>query len=151
MHIGVTATRWGATEQQLDVFSYIFTKLKGKWLHQGMCEGGDTQAHDLIRETRGDGITKIKGHPSLDKGHEVARDCEEMAEPKGHLDRNRDIVDESDVMIAMPHTAEEQKRGGTWYTIRHAKKVIKADNGMCKKLYIIKPDGKVDYFDKDKL
>jgi DNA polymerase/3'-5' exonuclease PolX len=105
--------------------------------------------HDMVREYDPQG--KIVGHPSLDKTHEVDRCCDEEREPKGHLERNRDIVAEVDLMIATPHQETEQQRGGTWYTVRQAKKAIKSGTAKCKKLYVVKPNGKVDYFDFDKL
>lgn len=40
-----------------------------------------------------------------------------------YLDRNREMVDGADVLIAFPKTAEEETRSGTWATIRYARKV----------------------------
>jgi hypothetical protein len=47
---------------------------------------------------------------------------DEVRVPKSYLERNRDIVDASDTMIAFPSTKHEVQRSGTWYTIKYAKK-----------------------------
>jgi hypothetical protein len=147
MDIGITGTRWGMTDEQKKIAIYIYEKLGGKSLHQGMCEGSDTEMHDMVREKFPD--SEIKGHPPINQEAFYAyRVCDQFAPPKDYLVRDRDIVDEVGALIATPKETTEQRRGGTWYTIRYAKKIIKADNGLCKKLYVIKPDGKVDYFDK---
>lgn len=149
MDIGITGTRWGMSDKQKEIAIYIYDKLEGSVLHQGMCEGSDTEMHDMVRGE----FPKhnIKGHPSIDKSHEIDRKCDNLADPKGHFERNREIVGESEVMLATPHESTEQQRGGTWYTVRYAKKIIKSGKGVCKKLYVVKPDGKVDYFDWKKL
>jgi hypothetical protein len=150
MNIGFTGSRWGMGEVRKPIVSYIADKLKVSKAGHGMCAGGDTEFHDLIRALKRK--VWIKGYPPTEQGKFfVNRKCDELQEPKEYLDRDRDIVDEADVMIATPETAEEKRRSGTWYTIRYAKKVIKSGKGKCKKLYIVKPDGKVDYFDYDKL
>ena len=51
--------------------------------------------------------------------------------------RNEHIVDEADVVVAAPATEMEQPRGGTWYTIRYARKVEKV-------LHVVGPDGTVE-------
>jgi hypothetical protein len=149
MHIGITGTRWGMSDRQKEIAIYIYEKFRGNYLHQGMCEGSDTEMHDMVREKFP--ASGIKGHPSIKKDYEINRVCDRYAEEKGHLERNREIVSEVEVMIATPHQSTEQQRGGTWYTIRYAKKIIKSGKGLCKKLYVIYPDGKVDYFDINNL
>ena len=55
---------------------------------------------------------------------------------KPPLDRNHDIVERCDLLIATPHTVEEQLRSGTWATIRYARKVHRPH-------YIIRPCGQL--------
>ncbi len=45
-----------------------------------------------------------------------------VLESKPYLERNRDIVDASEVLIACPSTREEVMRSGTWATVRYARK-----------------------------
>ena len=42
--------------------------------------------------------------------------------PKDYLERNHDIVDETDMLIATPGEEQEVQRSGTWATIRYARK-----------------------------
>jgi hypothetical protein len=51
-----------------------------------------------------------------------------------YLERNHHIVDMTDMLVATPGEPEEQRRSGTWATIRYASK-------QDKPLYIIYPDG----------
>jgi predicted Rossmann fold nucleotide-binding protein DprA/Smf involved in DNA uptake len=51
---------------------------------------------------------------------------EKLYEPNHPLTRNRDIVGECDVLIALPINPNvEEIRSGTWFTIRYAKKLNK--------------------------
>jgi len=59
---------------------------------------------------------------------------EEFREPKPPLVRNRDIVDECDLLVACPGSDHEELRSGTWACIRYARKVKR-------KTIIIWPDG----------
>src|SRR6185295_3683952 len=51
------------------------------------------------------------------------------------LDRNHDIVDETQMLIAAPKGPEEQ-RSGTWATVRYARK-------LGRRIVIVWPDGEV--------
>ena len=53
---------------------------------------------------------------------------------KPPLDRNRDIVDACDVLIATPKDFVEELRSGTWATVRYARK-------QRKPLVIVWPNG----------
>ena len=50
----------------------------------------------------------------------VGRGCH----PKPYLDRNRDIVDACEVLLATPD-GPERLRSGTWSTVRYARKIGK--------------------------
>ena len=45
-----------------------------------------------------------------------------VREPKPFIARDRDIVDETDELVATPLTREEQVQSGTWTTVRYARK-----------------------------
>lgn len=55
-------------------------------------------------------------------------------EPRPPLERNRDVVDASDVLLACPGGMAEEQRSGTWATIRYARKAGKP-------VVIVWPDG----------
>jgi hypothetical protein len=48
-----------------------------------------------------------------------------ILKPKPFLDRNKDIVNSCDILIACPENDIEVLRSGTWSTIRYAKKINK--------------------------
>lgn len=80
---------------------------------------------------------RIVEHPGpLQDSWRIDGKCHERRAHKGHLARNRDIVNESGIMLAAPAEMTEQARGGTWYTIKYARKVGKP-------LVIVLPDGTV--------
>lgn len=68
------------------------------------------------------------------RAHCYATDYDIVYSPQDPLVRNRDIVSCSDIMIATPKTIHEERRSGTWATIRYARE-------LKKKLYIIAPNG----------
>ena len=48
-----------------------------------------------------------------------------VKEPQPYLQRNHNIVNECDMLVAFPSTSNEVLRSGTWSTIRYAKKAKK--------------------------
>jgi hypothetical protein len=137
MRVGFTGSREGITAEQLDV---LRRWLKG-WVttnpreslafHHGACLGADAQAVDAL-----DRIwpVPITAHPTTFLTSENAlRLSAVVLDPKPPLDRNRDIVDATDVLVACPHGPEEW-RSGTWATIRYARK-------CGKRVVICWPDG----------
>jgi hypothetical protein len=138
MKIGCTATRFGCTDEQLKTLLHNLLILSCEAeAHHGDCVGGDSDFHNIIRKELP--TWKIVGHPPLILSREDDRmwaknKCDELREPKRHLARNRDIVNEVDILFAMPYSMTEQHSGGTWYTINFARKHKKP-------LVIIFPDG----------
>ena len=130
MKISFTGTRMGMTNEQKHKFENLITNLSGTTLIHGDCIGADTDAHNiadkmgLINHIRPCTITQCRAHC---KG-------KILAHPKNPLVRNKDIVNDGEILIATPETMEETKRGGTWHTIRYAR-----NNN--KPYIIIWPDG----------
>jgi hypothetical protein len=140
IEVGMTGTKDGATDLQLAVFKKRFLKLgtaDSLILHHGDCIGADEQCHAIAVKVG----CRIMVHPPTDdkarayckKGKTRVLNC------KPYLKRNKDIVDDSAIMFALPKEKEEQLRSGTWSTIRYAKKTKK-------RLVIIWPDGTVTVF-----
>jgi hypothetical protein len=107
--------------------------------HHGVCVGADAQFHGYAKERE----IYIIGHPGIRRdGKCFTRAdvvCDETLPVKLFLDRDRDIVLASDVMIATPQQFEEVFFGsGTWATYRFAKLHKKP-------LYLIMPDGRIEY------
>jgi hypothetical protein len=90
----------------------------GGSFHHGDCIGADAEAHDIASEL----LWFTVSHPPDNNKARAHKKCDYEREPKPYLERNRDIVDHCDLMIAAPDGLEEQLRSGTWATTRYAKK-----------------------------
>jgi hypothetical protein len=75
-------------------------------------------------------------HPPSDPKLRAWCRGDEIHDPKPYLERNADIIDACDWLLAMPD-GPERKGSGTWWTINHA-----ADIGRF--VLIVFPDGGVD-------
>lgn len=135
MIIGMTGTRDGMTEAQKTQFKKGLLHLKAITLHHGDCVGADADAHNIADKLR---HLDIVIHPPISDKFRAFKNgpsCTILAE-KIYFARNRDIVNESEILIGTPRSMVETK-GGTWYTINYGKK-------SGKRVYIIHPDGNVE-------
>lgn len=127
MNIGFTGTRDGMSEAQYRWTKRIFHQcltMTENTLHHGCCVGADSQAHTIACLIRSDGMIPIAiiGHPPTYtkwRAHLQGIDCERK--PKLYLERNHNIVDECDLLIACPKGPEILK-SGTWATVRYARR-----------------------------
>lgn len=132
--LGFTGTRKGMTEIQGTVFTgWVITNHPDEF-HDGDCDGSDEEAHNIVRASLP--LCRMIGHPPDNDKHRAGCKYDMNFMPKPYLERNRDIVQDVDSMVAIPDTMEEKKRGGTWYTIRYARE-------QDRKLTIIYPDGTI--------
>jgi len=140
--LGFTGTRQGMTAQQKKTCAALIEQYDPYKVIHGMAIGADREFHDLATDSLSL-IARIVGYPSnIPSQTSPCHDgCDYTEDPKPPLDRNRDIVDHCDILIAAPAEATEQRRGGTWYTIRYAKK-------LGKHTIIILPDGQVERFNR---
>ena len=126
IHVGFTGTRHGMTPPQQRAVRIVLGLLRQcdeLTAHHGDCVGADAEFDAVARDIG----ARIIVHPgrSVRGGEESYRAfCrgDEILTPLGHFARNREIVAESDVMIATPYEATRQERGGTWYTIDRAER-----------------------------
>lgn len=144
MDIGFTGTRDGMTVKQVQGFnsllsSEFFDKEIKSFAH-GDSVGADSQAHDLM-----DGVARlIVIHPPTDSKLRAFHKLEDSDKskiiiypPRDYLQRNHNIVDACDVLIATPKEEKEKLRSGTWATVRYAKK-------SGKRVIIIYPNGEIE-------
>lgn len=117
MNIGITGTREGANAAQLEAMEEVLTALHPHEFHHGDCMGVDAQGHKIASSLRC--VTVI--HPPVEKKYRAYCDGIELMAPKEYLDRNRDIVDMTEILIAVP-SGPEVVRSGTWSTVRYALK-----------------------------
>lgn len=125
--IGFTGSHHGMTDIQKDNFREIFswfwrTYLDELEFHQGQCIGADEEALEIVKSLGG---VWTVSHPPISTFRQHKLSCDEVREPKGFIDRNHDIVDEVDVLLAAPRSRKEELRSGTWATVRYARKVIR--------------------------
>ena len=105
MKIGFTGTRRGMSDSQRLQFLSVM-----RWFHDvtefhhGAAIGADSEADEMVRQMNG--VDTVVKHPAT-KGKE--------------LERNRDIVEVADILIAVPRDDREELRSGTWATIRYAR------------------------------
>lgn len=121
------------TIKQADTARKVLSGLDNLALHHGDCVGSDYQAHALAREMG----HFVVIHPPLDDKLRAFAVADLERQPKPYLDRNKDVVDETEILVATPKTRVEELRSGTWATIRYAKK-------QGKPIIIIYPDGDVE-------
>lgn len=133
MKIGFTGTRNGLTKYQLNKLRSVLSEQNIEQFHHGDCIGADKEAHNIIREL--DKNITIIIHPPLYNSKRAYCSGDEVRPRLDYLDRNKQIVDETELLIACPETMFEITRSGTWSTVRHA-------SMRNRDLIIIRPIGK---------
>lgn len=132
MRIGFTGTREGMTDAQKEAVRDLLIKFTPEWAHHGDCVGADADFHQICRDL---GI-RVKGHPPIKPDYRAYCQFDESNVPKAYYARNRDIVAESDLLLATPKETHQQPKGGTWYTVGYSQTVKKSR-------IIVWPDGEV--------
>ena len=138
-NIGFTGTQRGMTDKQKEQFvSILKHKTSIEVFHHGDCVGSDVEAHRMVIEHFPSTIMHIHPPTKLEKRSFCDRlDAANMVflhPPQPYLDRNKEIVKRSELLIATPKTSGEILRSGTWATVRYAWK-----RGI--PVVIINPDG----------
>lgn len=140
--IGFTGTKNGMTEAQQIVFQEII-QLERQFIgfHHGDCVGADAHAHLLVQTWAHLRPEKVNIYIYPGPWPSLRAYCpgDLIYPPKPPLERNRDIVNAADLMIATPKESHEVLRSGTWATIRYTLKARKP-------LIIIYPDGSIQPF-----
>jgi hypothetical protein len=124
MVIGFTGTQQGMTVEQATAVESLLDVLgkDGAEVHHGDCIGADEEFHAFCNE-RG---FRIVVHPPIDPAKRAfVKDRSEMWPAYDYRTRNGHIVRHSEVLIATPRLDHEERRSGTWMTIRMAKKAGK--------------------------
>jgi hypothetical protein len=153
MILGITASQSGLTSFQREELKKLIELYKPNELCHGDCIGGDSEANQLAIES---GIRNYSLFPSvLTKkraycftGVSIPLPIWEwmthtdtirfrLAAPKPPLERNEDIVNYCDKLIACPKESRHTVRSGTWHSIRLAWKRQKKDPNF--KVVIIPP------------
>lgn len=130
MIVGFTGTQRGMTEAQwAALWPLLLARAPGEF-HEGDCIGSDAQAAAMARLAG----FKVVGHPPLVESKRAFFPADEWRPAAPYLERNHNIVDASQEIIATPGEFLEQLRSGTWATIRYARRVGRP-------CHVILPDG----------
>lgn len=120
VRVGFTGTREGMTDQQKKMVFCLLRDIGFTQGHHGDCVGADVDFHELCVQM---GIRTV-GHPPSQSRHRAYCETDETRLPRDYIRRNRDIINETDILIGCPKELEEptSPRGsGTWSTIKHAR------------------------------
>lgn len=144
--IGFTGSREGLSKLQYNSLLKYLTNLDDVYdAHHGMCVGADEVFHRLLNKYCDFHCDRIFIHPPKDTKYKANAAYMDkivpvtILPPKDYLDRNKDIVDASSILVACPKTQVEELRSGTWATIRYARKTgvpvaLIYPNGTVKKI-----------------
>lgn len=138
MKLGFTGTREGMTDDQKMEFTTILNKIKPSEFHHGDCVGADAEADRIVGAGNRNLIIYV--YPPITESSRAF--CEGgfndriIHKTKPYLERNKDIVDSSEILIACPNSDQEKLRSGTWATIRYAREKKRV-------IYIIFPTGRI--------
>ncbi len=119
LYVGFTGTRNGMTASQLGAVARVVAELAQRFAlvaAHGDCVGADADFHSIAQQFG----AYIVGHPPTDSSLRAWCDFDQMRQPLAYIRRNKNIVTESNVMIAAPPTDDILFRGGTWTTIHEA-------------------------------
>jgi hypothetical protein len=125
--VGFTGTSKGASPAQLAELEERLKKLKEEGfdeLHHGWCIGADEQAAIIAKRVG----FRVIAHPGTPKDPKNMmyrsewNENDEVRPEKPFIERDHDIVDETERMLATPLTRAEMTRSGTWTTVRYARK-----------------------------
>lgn len=128
--VGFTGTSKGASPQQLAELEEKLKKILEEHpdhvveLHHGACIGADEQAA-IIAKRLGFRVIAHPGTPKDPKNMMYRSDWNEndvVLPEKPFIERDHDIVDETERLLATPLTRAEMTRSGTWTTVRYARK-----------------------------
>jgi hypothetical protein len=118
MKLGITGTREGTSVEAMYTLRAVLQAIHPTELHHGDCVGADAEAHLSCRSLSEDTIIVI--HPPFDDTFRAYLKADELREEEDYLTRNHNIAKECDILIAMPESAKEVVRSGTWATVRRA-------------------------------
>ena len=117
MILGVTGSRHPRSDRLVLRFANFIKSNDVNVLHHGDCVGWDAQCATVASYL---GV-KVIAHPPNQDANRAFVESDVVLDPRDYLQRNRDIVNASEYMIAAPD-GPERTRSGTWATIRYSKK-----------------------------
>lgn len=124
--VGFTGTQVGMTRKQIDnlraQLPHLMIGTAPFEFHHGDCIGADAEAHEVALAC---GYEIVIHPPEYESKRAFCSGAASVKPPRPYLERNHDIVNAADVLIAAPRTLQEEVRSGTWATVRYWKKTGK--------------------------
>lgn len=121
MKIGFTGTRDGMSQSQKEQLILKLQEFEFDEFHHGDCRGADAEAHDIVRKFFPH--VKIHVYPPTIEFMRAFKEGDCSYPPEDYIPRDERIVNSTDFLIGAPKiTTLEQKRSGSWYTIRYARR-----------------------------
>jgi len=130
MIVGITGTRTGLSKNQIDKMNIFLDENDVSLIRHGDCIGADENIHNICSDRN----IPIHIHPPSKRIYRAFCESDFIHREKEYLERNRDIVDNSDIVLGFPFNKKSIPKSGTWYTINYCKQVRKT-------CIIIFPDG----------
>ena len=136
MIVGFTGSQEDLSLIQFDLLVEVLAEFEEiTEAHHGDCIGGDLAFHLIVEDLRPDVVLHV--HPPIEPAKRAFCATDVKYELKEYNERNHDIVDACDLLIACPKM-KEVLRSGTWATVRYARKTGKP-------IAILWRDGKYTY------
>lgn len=135
MKVGFTGTHFGmknAQREQLRNSLLLAQAAEHNEFHHGDCIGADHSAASIAQDLG----YWVVAHPPTNPYRRAYFLNDDELPAKPYIERDHDIVDVADIVLATPFEFHMMARGGTWATIRYAWETKK-------KITIIYPDGSV--------
>lgn len=121
MKVGFTGSREGMSPHQKEQLVLKLQELNPTEFHHGDCVGADAESHDIVREFFPS--VKIHIHPPKSDYKRAFKTGDVMYEPDEYIPRDEKIVDFAEFLIGAPKVTDfEERRSGSWYTIRYARR-----------------------------
>lgn len=126
MILGFTGTQGDVTPAQADTLQRVLESFRFTEFRHGDCVGADALGHQIALKIKnadeGRVTPYIAIHPPDDeKKRAFCQGADVILPAEPYIQRNHSIVNHSEVLIAVPSTANEQLRSGTWATVRYAR------------------------------
>lgn len=131
MIFGFTGTQEGMTRAQKTSVRRILHEAAPGDFHHGDCIGADVEA---ARMAHPEYVTYA--HVPENESKRAFHASDVIYPGKPYMERNQDIVDVAEALIATPSTTVEKLRSGTWATVRRAR-------ARRIPIYLVMPSGNV--------
>ena len=123
MIVGFTGSREGLSYTQMMQLEEVVRGLSPDNGIHGDCIGSDADFHYICKTVLR--IPIIIRPCNLNEQRAFCRGAVIVHPAKAPIERNHDIVNECNILIACPKEESEILRSGTWATVRYARKIGK--------------------------